>query len=70
MTFTVSESSYTSTLDVSNYSLSEGTLTYTSEYEIITAGGVASHPGDEGFRRISNKFLYEMKLTEDQEYYK
>ena len=70
VTFTVSESSYTSTLDVSNYSLSEGTLTYTSEYEIITAGGVASHPGDEGFRRISNRFLYEMKLTYEQEYYK
>lgn len=70
VTFTVSGSSYTSTLDVSSYSLSEGTLTYTSEYEIITAGGVASHPGDEGFRRISNRFLYEMKLTDDQEYYK
>ena len=70
VTFTVSGSSYTSTLDVSSYSLSGGTLTYTSEYDIITAGGVASHPGDEGFRRISNRFLYEMKLTDDQEYYK
>ena len=70
VTFTVSGSSYTSTLDVSSYSLSGGTLTYTSEYEIITAGGVASHPGDEGFRRISNRFLYEMKLTDDQEFYK
>lgn len=70
VTFTVSGGSYTSTLDVSSYSLSGGTLTYTSEYEIITAGGVASHPGDEGFRRISNRFLYEMKLTDDQEYYK
>ncbi len=70
VTFTVSGSSYISTLDVSNYSLSGGTLTYTSEYEIITAGGVASHPGDECFRRISNRFLYEMKLTDDQEYYK
>ena len=70
VTFTVSESLYTSTLNVSNYSLSEGTLTYISEYEIITAGGVASHPGDEGFRRISNRFLYEMKLTDDQENYK
>lgn len=70
VTFTVSGSPYTSTLDVSSYSLSGGTLTYTSEYDIITAGGVASHPGDEGFRRISNRFLYEMKLTDDQEYYK
>ena len=70
VTFTVSGSSYTSTLDVSSYSLSGGTLTYTSEYDIITAGGIASHPGDEGFRRISNRFLYEMKLTNDKEYYK
>lgn len=70
VTFTVSGSSYTSTLDVSSYSLSGGTLTYTSEYDIITAGGVASHPGDEGFRRISNRFLYEMNLTDDKEYYK
>ena len=70
VTFTVSGSSYTSTLDVSSYSLSGGTLTYTSEFDIITSGGVASHPGDEGFRRISNRFLYEMKLTDDQEYYK
>ena len=70
VTFTVSGSSYTSTLDVSDYSLNSGTMTYTSEYDIITSGGVASHPGDEGFRRISNRFLYEMKLTDDKEYYK
>ena len=70
VTFTVGGNLYTSTLDVSSYSLSKETLTYTSEYDIITAGGIASHPGDEGFRRISNRFLYEMKLTDDQEYYK
>lgn len=70
VTFTVSGSSYTSTLDVSSYSLNGGTLTYTSEFDIITSGGAASHPGDEGFRRISNRFLYEMKLTDDKEHYK
>ena len=70
ITFTVGDASYNSTLDVTAYSLSGGTLTYTSEYEIIISGGVASHPGDEGFRRIANKFLYEMKLTDDSEYYK
>lgn len=69
VTFTVSGQSYESTLDVTDYSLQEGTLTYTSSYNIITSGGVASHPGDEGFRRISNKFLYQMGITDDSEYY-
>lgn len=69
VTFTVSSASYKSTLDVTEYSLQEGTLNYTSNYGIITSGGVASHPGNEGFRRISNKFLKEMKLTDENEYY-
>lgn len=60
---------YTSTLEVTTYSLNSGTLTYTGDYEIIKDSGVASHPNDEGFRLISNKFLYEMKLTTDIEYY-
>lgn len=68
--FTVGDISYTSILEVTDYSLQDGNLSYTSNYSIITNGGVASHPGDEGFRRISNRFLYEMKLTDDQEYYK
>lgn len=69
ITFSVGGNPYNSTLDVTTYSLAEGTLTYTSEYEIITSGGVASHPGNEGFRRIANKFLKEMKLTDEDEYY-
>nr|DAM86669.1 MAG TPA: hypothetical protein [Caudoviricetes sp.] len=69
VSFTVSGTHYKSTLDVTDYSLQEGTLSYTSEYSIITSGGVAGHPGNEGFRRISNKFLKEMKLTEEDEYY-
>lgn len=70
VTFSVNNVTYESTLDVESHTLSGTTLTYVSEYGIITSSGVASHPGDEGFRRISNKFLYEMGLTTDPEYYK
>jgi hypothetical protein len=70
VTFTVSSTEYTSTLDVTSYSLEGGVLTYNSGYEIITNGTVAGHPGDNGFRMIANKFLYEMGLTDDEEYYK
>ena len=69
VTFTVSDKSYTSTIPVNDYSLNGTTLNYTSEYDVITNGGVASHPGDEGFRRIANRFLYEMGLTTEEEYY-
>ena len=69
ITFTVNDQDYTSTLNVTSYSLDGTTLSYTSEYEIISSGGVASHPGDEGFRRITNKFLYEMDLTDQEEFY-
>lgn len=69
VTFTVDNKDYTSTLDVSSYTLTDTTLKYTSEYEIIVSGGVASHPGDEGFRRIANKFLYEMDLVDNKEFY-
>ena len=67
--FTVSGATYTSTLDVQSWSMIDTILTYTGEYEIITSGGVASHPGDEGFRRIANKFLYEMGIVDVKEYY-
>lgn len=68
--FVVSGNTYVTTLDIANYSLGGDTLTYTSEYEIISSSGVASHPSDEGFRLIANKFLYYMGYTDDKEYYK
>lgn len=69
VTFTVGSISYNSTLDVSSYSLNGTTLTYNSEYEIISSTGVASHPNDEGFRRIANRFLFETKLSDVEETY-
>lgn len=72
ITFVINSNTYLSTIDVTSYSLNNTTqvLTYTGEYEIISSGGVASHPNDNGFRLISNRFLYEMGYTEDKEYYK
>lgn len=67
--FTVSSTSYTSTLDVTSYSLSGDVLTYTGDYEIISSAGVASHPNDEGFRRIANRFIFQSKLSFNQEVY-
>lgn len=67
VTFTVSAISYNTTLDVTSYSLISGTLTYASTYEIISTSGVASHPGDEGFRKIANKFLFESNISDIEE---
>lgn len=62
VTFTVGPNTYITNLDVYSYSLNSGMLTYSSEYEIISNPGVASHPNDEGFRLIANRFLYQMEL--------
>ncbi len=64
VTFTVSSTAYTTTLDVNSHSLSGGTLTYNSIYEIINSAGIAAHPGDEGFRLIANRFLFQTKISE------
>ena len=69
VSFMVSGTEYTTTIDVESWSMVDATLTYTSEYSFITNAGVASHPGDEGFRRIANKFLYEMGIVDVNEYY-
>ena len=69
ITFTVGSDIYHTTINVNLYNLVSGTLTYNSEYEIITNPGIASHPGDEGFRKIANRFLFQMKLTDNIEYY-
>ena len=47
--------------------------TYTDENgktQTITSEGVASHPNDEGFRKIANKVLYKLGIVDDEEYYK
>ena len=35
----------------------------------IESSGVASHPGDEGFRKIANRMLYQLGISDDVEQY-
>lgn len=69
LTFQVSGASVQSKVPYDSYSYSDGTLSITGSYIAITAGGVASHPGDRGFKCIANKFLYDSKMTDNEEYY-
>ena len=67
VTFTYNGVTATTTLDVASFSLSGTTLTYNGRYKIVTLQ--AGHPGDRGFRAISNRVLYKMGLTDNEEYY-
>lgn len=69
VTFTVTSQTYNTTYPVDTYSYSGTTLTGTSKYKFITSTGVASHPGNEGFRRIANLFLYKTGLSDTEETY-
>ena len=68
ITFTVSAVEYVITIDVTSYSLSTTTLTYTGTSYIIDNSGVASHPGDLGFIAIANRFLTSSNLSETDVY--
>jgi hypothetical protein len=67
--FTVSGSSYTATVDCAAYSLDGTTLQYTSDYYIIPNKGIGSHPGDAGFKAITNRILYKTGMVEVENYY-
>jgi hypothetical protein len=69
VTFTVGANSYMSELDVSAWSITGTTLTYTSEYYITDSTGVATHPGNNGFRLIANKILFDTKMAESENTY-
>ena len=56
-----------STLDVISYSFDGINFIYKSEYEIVRNAGLATHPGDEGMRRISNRFLYKSNISDIEE---
>lgn len=69
VTFTVSSKEYTVTFNVTSYTLTDTTLTYAGSEYVVVSSGVATHPGDEGFRLIANKFLYTLGYTDSEEYY-
>lgn len=37
--------------------------------QTITNAGVASHPGDAGFKAIANRLLYALGITDKESYY-
>ena len=67
VTFSVAGNSYTSTIDVTSYSLSGTTLSYTGLQKITDSSGVASHPGDLGFSKIANRFLYITGMSSNED---
>lgn len=69
ITFSLGETSYNATFDVTSYSISNTTLTYSGNYGVITSTGVASHPNDVGFKKIANRFLYELGYSDKENYY-
>lgn len=68
VTFTVSGTTYTATVDCTTYSLDGTTLQYYSDYYIIPNSGVGSHPGDAGFKAITNRVLYKSGMVDTENY--
>ena len=60
ISFAVSGTNYTTTMDVNSWELRGTTLNYNGTYYVITSAGVASHPGDVGMAAIADKFLTDM----------
>lgn len=69
VTFILNSISYNATINCDSYSLNDGKLTYIGNEYIINNAGVASHPGDEGFRKIANTILYNTDMCDIKEYY-
>ena len=67
--FTAGGSNHTATIDVDSYSQAGTTLSYTGQQKITVNGGVASHPGNEGFRLLANRLLYELGIVSTDEYF-
>lgn len=67
ITFTVNSNQYTSVLPYDSYTNnSNGTITVTGYYTIVTSGGVASHPGDNGMLAIANRICYKLGITDSE----
>ena len=67
--FTAGGSNHTATIDVDSYSQTGTTLSYSGQQKITINGGVASHPGNEGFRLLANRLLFELGIVSTDEYF-
>ena len=57
ISFTVDNISYTTTIEVTSWSLNGTTLTFNSKQTYIDSVGVSTHPNDEGFVQIANRII-------------
>ena len=66
-TFTYLTVTKTATIDVAEYSYNDSTLSYRGRYQVVTIG--YSHPGDRGMKAITNRMLYVMGISDNEETY-
>lgn len=71
VTHIISGTNYTSEVPYNSYTVNNdnNTITIRSTYTVVTSGGVASHPSDEGFRCITNRMLYNLGIASTENTY-
>lgn len=69
LNFTVDGTEYTATIpSYTSYTSESGTsITVTGIYHIANTYYASIHPGDEGFRKIANKLLFELGISDSEE---
>lgn len=69
LNFTIEGTQYTATIPsyTSYTSGSETSITVTGVYHVVTTYYTYIHPGDEGFRKIANKLLYDLGISDSEE---
>lgn len=69
LVFTVDDVEYTSTIpSYTSYTSSGDTqITVTGVYHVVNTWYAYMHPGDEGFRKIANKMLFDLGISDSEE---
>ena len=69
LTFTVDGVQYTATIpSYTSYTSSGDTqISVTGIYQVVSTYYASIHPGDEGFRKIANKMLFDLGISDSEE---
>ena len=71
LTFTVTETGRQYTATIPSYtsytSSGETQISVTGIYHVVSTYYASIHPGDEGFRKIANKLLLDLGISDDEE---
>ena len=69
LVFTVNGVQYTATIPsyTSYTSSSDTSITVTGIYHVVSTYYASIHPGDEGFRKIANKLLFDLGISDSEE---